>query len=98
MLTFRTRWFVAALAFAVFAIAYLCVGIRWHTYRARANLYSGREVEHTFEAANFARAARNPGYADDAPQKAEAYRKLADMHKKAALECARLREFYEKCW
>jgi len=98
MLTFRVRRFAAILAFAAFTLAYVSVGIRWHTYRARANLHAGREVEHTFEAANLARAARNPGYSDDAPLLAESYRKAAEMHTKAAEENARLREFYETAW
>ncbi len=98
MPTFRVRWFVALVAFGAFALGYISVGIRWHTYRARANLYSAREVEHTFEAANFLRAARNPGYAEDAPKRAESYRKLAEMHTRAAEECAQLREIYERAW
>ena len=98
MPTFRVRWFVAALAFGAFAMGYLSVGIRWHTYRAQANLYADREVEHTFEAANLARAARAVGYSDDALKRAASYRKLAQMHTKAAAECAKLREFYEQAW
>ncbi len=98
MLTFRVRWFAAILAFAIFALGYLSVGVRWHTHRARASAYAVREVEHTFEAANYERAARNPGYSDDAPQRADSYRRFAEMHAKAARECARLRELYEQAW
>ena len=98
MLTFRVRWFVAALAFLAFALLYVSIGIRWHVYRARASLYARQEMEHTFEAANLARAARSPGNSDDGRARAAGYRKLAEMHEKAALECTRLRELYEKCW
>ena len=44
---------------SAFTLIYMAVGIRWHVYRARAGEYAQMEVEHTFEAANFARAARN---------------------------------------
>ena len=98
MLTFRVRTFLAILAFSAFTLAYMSVGIRWHVYRARASLYARQEVEHTFEAANLARAARNPGYSADSQARAVAYRKLAEMHEKAARECAHLRELYEKFW
>ena len=98
MLTFRVRWFVALLAFSAFTLVYVSVGIRWHTYRARASVYAKEEMEHTFEAANFARAARVPAYSDQARTTAANYRKFAEMHERKALECTRLRQFYEKCW
>ncbi len=95
---FRVRAFVAILAFAGFTLLYISVGIRWHTYRARASLYARQEVEHTFEAAHYARAARVSGGSEDARAEAAGYRKLAAMHEKAARECTRLRELYENCW
>jgi hypothetical protein len=98
MLTFRVRSFVILLGFSAFTLVYMAVGIRWHVYRARAGEYARREVEHTFEAANFARAARNAGYSDEEQARAAGYRKLAVMHEKAARECTQLREFYEACW
>ncbi len=98
MLTFRVRTFAVILGFSAFALLYISVGIRWHSYRARAGEYARREVEHTFEAANFARAARNPGDSAEAEAKVSEYRKYAAMHEKAARECTRLREFYEGAW
>lgn len=98
MLTFRVRAFVVLLGFSAFALLYISVGIRWHSYRARAGEYARREVEHTFEAAHFARAARDPGDSPDARVRAVEYRRLAVMHEKAARECTELREFYEGCW
>jgi hypothetical protein len=97
MLTFRVR-FAILLGFSAFSLVFLCVGIRWHEYRAQAGIYARQETDHTFEAAHYARAARNPGYSPDAAAIAAEFRKLAAMHEKAALECARLREFYESCW
>jgi hypothetical protein len=98
MLTFRVRAFVALLAFSAFTLLYISVGIRWHVYRGRASLYARQEVEHTFEAAHFARAARNPGDSPEARARADGYRKLAELHEKAARECTRLRELYEHSW
>ena len=98
MLTFRVRTFLAILAFSAFSLAFLSVGIRWHVYRARASLYARQEMEHTFEAANLARAARYPGSSDESQARAAGYRKLAAMHQKAARECTQLRELYENCW
>ncbi|WP_435008521.1 hypothetical protein P12x_005728 [Tundrisphaera lichenicola] len=98
MLTFRVRAFAILLAFSAFALVYISVGIRWHTYRARAGLYARQEVEHTFQAANFARAARDPGDSPETQARAREYRRLAKMHEKAARECTELREFYEACW
>lgn len=99
MLTIRVRTLTLAIAgFVAFTLLYVSVGIRWHTYRARASLYARQEVEHTFEAAHFARAALHPGYSAEASEKAAGYRKIAETHEKAARECARLREFYENCW
>src|SRR3954452_1223591 len=82
MLTFRVRSFVILLGFSAFTLVYMAVGIRWHVYRARAGEYARREVEHTFEAAHFARAARNPGYSEEEQARAAEYRRLADMHEK----------------
>ncbi len=98
MLTFRVRAFAAALGFLAFALVYVAVGIRWHGYRAQASYYARQEVDHSFKAGDFARAARDPGDSDDAPRRAVQYRKFASMHAKAAEECARLREFYERAW
>jgi hypothetical protein len=98
MLTFRGRWFLVLLGFAVFTLVYIPIGIRWHTYRARAALYARQEVEHTFEAATFARAARNPGPTEDDHARAAVYRKYAEEHERAALECTRLRQLYERSW
>jgi len=97
-LTFSIRMYVALLGFLVFALLYVAIGIRWHTYRARASLYAQQEIDSTFKAAEYLRAARNPGFADDAPIRAKEYRRLADMHTKAAEECTQLRQFYEQCW
>lgn len=95
---FRVRVFLFILAYSAFALMFISVGLRWHTYRARASLYAQQEVEHTFKAAHFAQAARSPGGSDDDREQAEGFRKLAEMHEKAARECTRLREFYENCW
>src|SRR3954452_21227195 len=80
MLTFRVRTFAALLGFSAFALLYIAVGIRWHVYRARAGEYAHREVEHPFEAANFARAARNSGYSEEDQARAAEYRRYAQMH------------------
>jgi hypothetical protein len=98
MPTFRVRVFLAILAFSAFTLVYVSVGIRWHIYRARASLYARQEVEHTFEAANFARAARTSGGSEEDQAQAAEFRKLAEMHVKAARECTQLRELYEKHW
>ncbi len=98
MLTSRTRVFLGILAFAACTLVGVSVGFRWHVYRAYASKYARQEVEHTFDAAHFLRAASNPGYAPDAPEKALSYRRQADMHAKAAREAAQLREFYERSW
>jgi hypothetical protein len=98
MPVFRVRAFFAILAFAAFTLVYVSVGIRWHVYRARASLYARQEVEHTFEAAHFARAARTSGGSDVNQAEAAQFRKLAEMHEKAARECTQLRELYENCW
>ena len=98
MPVFRVRVFFGMLAFAAFTLMFLSVGIRWHVYRARASLYARQEVEHTFEAANFARAARATGGSDEEHSQAAGYRKLAEMHEKAARECTQLRELYENSW
>ena len=98
MLTFRLRTFLAILAFSAFALTFLSVGLRWHTYRARASLYARQEVEHTFEAADFARAARTQTASEEDQAIALGYRRLAAMHEKAALECTKLRELYEGAW
>jgi hypothetical protein len=98
MLSFRVRAFAILLGFSAFTLLYMAVGIRWHTYRARAGEYARREVEHTFEAADLLRAARNPGDSPEARARAAECRRFAAMHEKAARECTRLREFYEGCW
>jgi hypothetical protein len=98
MLTFRVRTFVILLGFSAFTLIYMAVGIRWHVYRARAGEYAQLEVDHTFKAANYARAARTSEYSDEGQARAAEYRRLAALHEKAALECTRLREFYEACW
>ena len=95
---FRVRVFFAILAFSAFTLLFMSVGIRWHVYRARASLYARQEVEHTFEAAHFARAARSSGGSEDDQAQAAGFRKLAAMHEKAARECTQLRELYESSW
>ena len=98
MLTFRMRTFLALLAFLIFGLSFVTIGIRWHMYRAKAGIYAEQEMEHTFEAANLNRAARYPGYTPDASTRAARYRAMAATHIRAAEECARLRELYETCW
>jgi hypothetical protein len=98
MLTFPVRTFVAMVGFLIFTLLFVSVGIRWHTYRARASLYARQEVEHTFEAARYARAAGDRGSTAESEGRARLYRKIAEMHEKAALENLRLRKFYESCW
>ena len=98
MLTFRLRTFLGLIAFGMFLIVWVSVGIRWHCHRAEAAVYARQEVEHVFEAGNFARAARNSARIDDATARVAQYRKLAEMHTRAAEECARLKDFYEKSW
>jgi hypothetical protein len=98
MLTFRVRWFAALLGFSIFTLLYISIGVRWHIYRARASLYARQELEHTFEAADLARAARSLGNSDKDRATAATYRKYAEMHEKEAQECTRLRRLYEQCW
>jgi hypothetical protein len=95
---FRVRAFLVILAFSAFTLVFWSVIFRWHIHRARAAVYARQEVEHTFEAANFAMAARSVESSDDGRAEAAQYLKLAEMHGKAARECSRLREFYERCW
>ena len=97
-LTFNLRMYVALLGFLAFALLYVAVGIRWHTYRARASLYAQQEMKATFQADAYLRLARNPGFTADAPQKAVEYRRLHKMYAKVAAECTRLRELYEQAW
>ena len=102
MPTFRVRAFLALLAFSLFTLIYVSVGIRWHTYRARASLYAREEMEHTFEAAHYAPSAAQ----DHQPPRGRPgltgprlHRQARQpMHEKAARECTQLREFYEKSW
>ena len=98
MPVFRVRLFVVMLGFAAFTLLFCSVGIRWHTYRARASLHALREVEHTFKAADYARAARATGETPESQAKAQRYKQLAEMHERAALENTRLRELYENSW
>ena len=98
MPVFRVRIFFGMLAFAAFALVFCTVGIRWHLYRAQASIYAQREVDHTFEAAHYARAARVTGGSDEDQAQAAGFRKLAQMHEKAARECTQLRELYENSW
>ncbi len=98
MLIFRTWIFAGLVAFAACTLGAVSVGIRWHVYRAHASKYAREEMQHVFAAANFSRAASNPGYEADATEKAQSYQKLANMHTKAARECAHLRDFYERSW
>lgn len=98
----RLRWnpwlFAGALGFLVFALLYVSIGIRWHTYRARASLYAHREMESTFRAADYKRAARNPSLNEENPARAQELRRLAEMHARAAEEAAQLRKLYEEAW
>jgi hypothetical protein len=98
MLPFRTNVFLALIGLLVFTVLYVSIGIRWHTYRARASVHAQQEVEHTFEAARYARAARDRGDSPESEARARQCQKLADLHQKAAQENTKLREFYEKCW
>ncbi len=98
MLTFRLHAFLILIGFSIFTLGFVSVGIRWHTYSARASYYAKQEVEHTFEAARFARASRDRGTTAESEARALECRKLAELHEKAALERARLRQFYESCW
>ena len=98
MLTFRLRAFVILIAYAIFALLFIAVGIRWHVYRARASLYARQEMEHTFEAANLARAARDPGTSVESIARAKELRLLAEIHERAAIENARIRRLYESFW
>jgi hypothetical protein len=98
MLTFRTNVFLVMVGFVLFTLGFVSVGIRWHTYSARAAFYAKYEVEHTFEAARFARAGRDRGDTPESEARAIECRKLAELHEKAARENTRLRQFYENCW
>lgn len=96
--TFRPWVLAGSLGFLAFALLYVSVGIRWHTYRARANLYAREEMELIFQAADYKRAANNPGLTEESIQRAQKYRRLAEMCTKAAEERTRLRELYEAAW
>ena len=98
MPVFRVRVFLGMLAFAMFALVFCSVGIRWHVNRAHASRYARSEVEHTFEAAHYARAAQFTGGSDEDQAQSVSFRKLAAMHEKAARECTQLRELYENSW
>jgi hypothetical protein len=98
MPVFRVRLFFGMVGFAAFALVFCSVGIRWHVYRAQASIYARRELEHTFEALHYARAARMTGGSDEDQAQAASYRNLARMHEKAARECTRFRELYENSW
>ena len=98
MPTFRVRIFLILVGFAAFTLLFCSVGIRWHTYRVRAALHAQRELDHTFKAADFARAARVVGDSPDDRAQALRYKMIAEMHERAALENTRLRELYENCW
>lgn len=96
--TFSVRWFAAAVGFLIFALAYITIGWRWHMNRARAAPYARLEVESTFRAADYQRAARNPGPGEDASRRAAEFARLARMHTRAAEEAGRLRRLYEEAW
>ncbi len=98
MLPFRTHLFLILVGFLIFTLGFVSVGIRWHTHSAKASMYAKREVEHTFEAARFARAARDRGDSAETEARAKEYRRMAELHERAALENSRLRSFYESCW
>ena len=97
-LPFSLWRFVAAVAFLVFALGYVSVGLRWHNNRARAATYAQQEMNATFRAADYQRAARNPGRSEDAPVRAAEYRRLARMFSKVAEESGQLRKLYEEAW
>ena len=97
-LTFSLRGFACALGFLAFALLYVAIGIRWHTSRARASLHAQQEMESTFKAADYRRAAMSPGTAADAPHRVLEYRRLAAMHDKVANEARQLKELYERAW
>ena len=97
-LTWNHQLFAGAIGFLVFALLYVSIGIRWHTYRARANLYAQQEMESTFQAAAYKRLARSPGLTEDSSRRALEYRRVAEMHARAAEESGRLRQLYEEAW
>lgn len=94
----RPGFFFLVLGLAAFTAIYIAVGIRWHTYRARAALYAQREVQHTFDAEHYRRAALQPAPDDESRNKVLRYRQIAEKHERAAQECGRLRELYESIW
>ena len=97
---FRLGLFLAMLGLAAFTLVFISVGLRWHTHRARASLYAQKEVDHTFKAADFARAARALATSEDDDDRADGarLRLYAALHARAARECTQLRERYEQSW
>ena len=96
--TFNFWLYGALLGFLAFGLVYVTIGIRWHTYRARAADYARRELEATMQADAYRRAARNPGSTDADRLRAAEYRRLHRMYARVAEECTQLREVYEKAW
>ncbi|WP_435018328.1 hypothetical protein TA3x_000292 [Tundrisphaera sp. TA3] len=98
MLTFHIRSFMILIAFCAVVLAGATVGMRWAFNRAEGAMYAQREMEHTFEAANFRHAARQAQADPNGVGKIAGFKQLARQHEKAARECARLRELYESRW
>ena len=55
-------------------------------------------MELTFQAADYKRAAQNPGITDESIQRAQKYPRLAEMCTKAAEQRPHLRELHEAAW
>ena len=87
-----------AVGFLVFALVYVTLGIRWHTHRARAAVYAQQEMEATFRAADYKRAARTIGRTEADLARAIEYRRLAEMCTRAAEEAAAICKQYEEAW
>ena len=95
---FSVRAFTVAVGLLIFALAYITIGLRWHINRARAAPHAQREMQSTFLAADYERAARNAGRGEDAPHRAAEFARMARMHARAAEEAGRLRRLYEEAW
>ena len=97
-LPFRTHLFLALVGFMAFTLVFVSVGIRWHTYAATAAMYAREEMEHTFEAADYARAAQDRGDTPESEARALECRRLARYHQQLAAKNAKLRELYQRSW
>ena len=96
---FRVRAFLAILAFAIFTLLYISVGIRARLPGPSVALRPSRRSSipsrrPTSLEPPGPQADRSP---DSEPGAAE-FRRLAEMHEKAARECTQLRKLYENSW